>query len=133
MKVAKSDTFLTLDEDFPLNMATPKDEAGQLRKDYEYKKKKTDVPCLGGVMAIKYMVTGFGKSVMFLDCGVILKGSASEICSDTQKRIILALLSRFVSSDFYSSCLNPAVGGWSSSSSVQLSRSVSPFVVEEIL
>ena len=71
-------------------------------KNFLYQKDKVE-EVQGGVMAIKYLITNNGKDCHFLQCGVILKGTVSMVCHETQKRIILALLSRHVSQAYYKS------------------------------
>ena len=100
-------------------------------KQFEYKKDYPEPNCQGGIMAIKYMLTNGGKGVQFIDCGVILSGSVTQINNENQRRVIISLLSNHVNSDFYQNVMqnNEQVHGSASSCS---SQGYSQSFVEEI-
>ena len=117
MEVAKHDLFLTLDDDFPLNMGNIEHEGKIMKEFYHKKDQGDDKHEQGGIMAIKYMVCQGGNDVLFINCGVILKGCVSTIVGVTQKRVITSLLRRHISTESFNSFLGPTAGVYSSSAS----------------
>ena len=117
MAVGKDDNFLTLDDDFPLNMGNIEHEGKIIKEFYHKKDQGDDKHEQGGIMAIKYMVCQGGNDVLFINCGVILKGCVSTIVGVTQKRVITSLLRRHISTESFNSFLGPTAGVYSSSAS----------------
>ena len=103
MAVKPHDTFLSLDKDFPLLMDYIRDTDNNIMENFLFKgsQSKTPSQSQGGIMVIKYLITGGGKECLFLDCGVILSGSVTAIAHDPQKRVITSMLSKHVSTEFY--------------------------------
>ena len=111
MAVGKDDNFLTLDDDFPLNMGNIEHEGKIMKEFYHKKDQGDDKHEQGGIMAVKYMVCQGGIDVLFMNCGVILKGCVSGIVSDNQTRVIISLLRKHISHESFINFQQEALAG----------------------
>ena len=111
MQVNMHDTFLTLDDDFPLAIKNIEHE-GKIMKEFYYKKDQGDDKHeQAGIMAVKYMVCQGGTDVLFMNCGVILTGCVSGIVSENQKRVIISLLKKHISQESFINFQQEALAG----------------------
>ena len=94
MHVMPRDHFLTLDAPFPLSMNYVKDAQGNIKKEFihpnihGYRDPDQQHPQMSGLLAIKYIMTE-GHTISFIQCGVILAGSVSDICHAHQMKVFI--------------------------------------------
>ena len=94
MPVTPRDHFLTLDAPFPLSMDYVKDAQGNIKKEFihpnihGYRDPDQQHPQMSGLLAIKYLMTE-GHTISFIQCGVILAGSVSDICHAHQMKVFI--------------------------------------------